>query len=319
MPIVAISGAAGFLGSHACEAFRDAGWLVRGLVRPGSRWTPPEGVQCVEATIDAASLIRAVARADLFVHGAAVLRATADAAAYQATNVEGTRAAVMAANVAGARFVLVSSQAAGGTGTAARPRLEEDPPGPVTPYGRSKLAAEEEVRAHARVPWTIVRPVSIYGPRDRQFLPLFRMGARGFFPLVGRHDTAFSLIHVHDAVRGLMLGCGPEAEGETFFLAHPAPVRGRDLLQAIAEALGRRFRPTPISGVALRMLAATGDAAWRLGWRPTFDSVRLTELCAEGFVCSTHRAADHIGFRAEIGLAEGVQDTARWYREQGWL
>jgi nucleoside-diphosphate-sugar epimerase len=318
MSMVAISGAAGFLGSHACEAFRDAGWQVRGIVRPGSRWTPPDGIQRIEATLDADSLTRAVAGADLFVHGAAVLRAVSDAA-YRATNVAGTRAAVAAANATGARFVLVSSQAAGGTGTTARPRLEEDPPGPVTPYGRSKLAAEEEVRAHARVPWTIVRPVSIYGPRDRQFLPLFRMAARGFFPLVATREAAFSLIHVRDAVRGLLLGCRPEASGGTFFLAHPAPVRGRELLEAIAEAVGRGFRPAPVPGVVLRMLAAAGDAAWRLGRRPTFDSARLTELSAEGFVCSTHRAADQIGFRAEIRLAEGVQETARWYREQGWL
>lgn len=330
MTSISLTGASGFLGWHLAERFRDAGWRVRGVVRPGSARLLPAGVDRVEAALDAEALARAVEGSDVFVHAAGVARAGSDAG-YERANVAGTRAAVIAANAAGARLVYVSSQAAAGSGTLDRPSREDDPPAPVTGYGRSKLAAEQEVLRHARVPWTIVRPVSIYGPRDRQFLSLYRMASRGFFPLAAHPDAAFSLIHVSDVVRAMAAvidrlqatGHGLQATGhglqETLFLAHPQPVLARDLLQTLAVTFGRPFKPTAVPVSVLRILARAGDLSWKLGRPPLFDSSRFLELRGEGFVCSVERAADRLGFRAEVDLAEGTAATARWYRAEGWL
>jgi nucleoside-diphosphate-sugar epimerase len=291
---------------------------VRAIVRPGSGRALPHGVERVEAALEPDALARAADGAEVLVHGAAVARAGHDSA-YAGTNVGGTRAAALAATAAGARLLVISSQAAAGPGTPLSPRHEDDQPNPLTGYGRSKLAAEEEVRTHARVPWTIVRPVSIYGPRDRQFLPLFRMASRGFFPLAANPDAVFSLIHVSDAVRGIRLALAEEAHGDTMFLAHPVAVGSRDLLAILAGAFNRPFRPVPVPRSVLRVLAGAGDVAWKLGRTPVFDTARLTELSGEGFVCSVDRAHQRIGFRADVALSDGVERTARWYREQGWL
>ncbi len=317
MPLVSITGATGFLGWHLAEALRDEGWRVRGIVRPGSPRPLPEGVERVEAALDADALARAADGSDVLVHGAAVARAGSESV-FHRTNVLGTRAAVAAANAVGARLLYVSSQAAAGGGTLLKPRREEDAPSPLTGYGRSKLAAEQEVRARAQVPWTIVRPVSIYGRRDRQFLPLFRLAARGFFPLIARPEAAFSLLHVSDAVRGIMAALAQPQE-DTLFLAHLEPVNARDLLQALAAAVDRPFRPTPVPVSVLRVLARAGDLSWRFGRPPLFDSSRFMELREEGFVCSVECAAERLGFSAEMPLAEGAALTARWYREHGWL
>jgi len=314
---ICLTGAGGFLGWHLGEALRDAGWRVRGLRRPGSGRPLPEGVEPVETPLDSQALTRVVEGADVLVHAAAVVRAANDST-YHTANVLGTRAAVDAANATGARLLLVSSQAAAGTGTVDARRHEDDPPEPVTGYGRSKLASEEEVRQRARVPWSIVRPVSIYGPRDRQFLPLFRLAARGFFPLAARPDAAFSLIHVRDAAHGITLAMGDAGTGQTIFLAHPDPVSARALLESLARAFTRPFRPTPIPVSVMRVLASAGDMSWRIGRQPTFDSARFAELCGAGFVCSVERAAERLGFRAELSLDAGIAQTAEWYRAQGW-
>lgn len=317
---ISLTGATGFLGRHLAEAYRDAGWEVRAIVRPGNRKLLPAGVQPVEAPIvDAARLTSAIAGSEILLHAAALIRAPSDAA-FNAVNVAGTRAAVEAANRAGARFVLISSQAAGGTGTSARPRREEDPPEPVNAYGRSKLAAETVVCAAARTPWTIVRPCAVYGPRDRGFLPLFQMARRGLFFLPADPATLFTFIFIDDLVRSVMLAASSErATGETMFVGHPEPKSADDLLRTAARIFGRTYRPRTLPPALVRLVAALGDASWKLGRKPIVDSGRLAELQAEGFVCSVDRVRDLTGFTAGVSLAEGIDRTAAWYRENRWL
>ena len=93
--------------------------------------------------------------------------------------------------------------AAAGPGTVESPARESQVPRPVSFYGRSKLAGEQAVQALEGLRLGIVRPPGVYGPRDKDFLALFRMGSRGWFPLLGSPDTGFSLIHVDDTVDAL--------------------------------------------------------------------------------------------------------------------
>jgi nucleoside-diphosphate-sugar epimerase len=316
---VSVTGATGFVGWHVAEAFARDGWEVRAVVRPGNRKPTPGGARVAEADLSAASLARACAGTDVVVHSAALIRAR-DEAALVAVNVEGTRAAVAAAEQAGARLLLVSSQAAGGQGTPDAPRREGDGPAPVNAYGRSKLAAEAVVRSAAGVRWTIVRPSAVYGPRDRGFLPLFRLARRGLFIVPTAATTAYTLIYIDDLVRAIRLAVERDAAvGETLFLGHSRPSTGVELLRAIAGVENRRFRPVYVPRALVSALAAGGDLAWRLGMTPIVDSSRLVELRAEGFVCSVDRAREVLGFTADTALEAGVRQTARWYRDAGWI
>jgi nucleoside-diphosphate-sugar epimerase len=214
----------------------------------------------------------------------------------------------------------MSSQAAGGPGSTISPAKETDPPQPLNAYGRSKLASEAVVRTAARVPWTIVRPSAIYGPRDRGFLPLFRMAARGIFLEVAEPAAWFTLINVDDVVRSVMLSAVSErACGETFFIGHPDPHRAEDLLRQLAAVYGRRYRPLRVPAPVVRVAAFAGDVMWRFGAKPLIDRGRLAELRAHGFVCDVSRVRERLGFTAAIPLPEGLARTARWYADRGWV
>jgi nucleoside-diphosphate-sugar epimerase len=316
---VSITGATGFLGWHLCEAFRDAGWSVRAVVRPGNRKPLPENIASVASPLDAPALAEAVAGSSLLVHSAALVRAATDAE-LDRVNVGGTRAAVEAANATGARLLFISSQAAIGPGTIARPSREHDTPHPLTGYGRSKLAAEAIVRGDARVPWTIVRPSAVYGPRDHGFLPLFRLARRGVFLMVAAPTTPFTFVHVDDLVRALVVASTEErAVGETFFLGHPAPSTADDLMRGVAHAFDRRYRPIALPPSVIRVAGAVGDLCWKVGLKPAVDSARASEIRAGGFVCSVDRVRDVLGFTAATPLREGLAQTARWYQNQGWV
>ncbi|HUR32896.1 MAG TPA: NAD-dependent epimerase/dehydratase family protein [Vicinamibacterales bacterium] len=316
---LSLTGATGFVGWHVAEAFIRSGWRVRAVVRRGNTRPVPAGATVVEADLTPAALAAAFAGCEVVVHAAALIRARDDAA-FAAVNVEGTRAAVEGAARVDARFVHISSQAAGGTGTPDAPRRESDPPAPVNAYGRSKLAAENVVRRAGIARWTILRPCAVYGPRDRGFLPLFRMARRGLFLVPTAATASFTLIHVSDLVRAVQMAVVSDAaRGETLFVGHSVPQTGADVLRAIAAVQGRPFRPMRIPGTIFSAAAALGDLSWKLGIKPLVDSGRLAELRAEGFVCSVDRVRDVLGFVAGTDLASGVAMTQRWYVEHGWL
>jgi nucleoside-diphosphate-sugar epimerase len=316
---VSLTGATGFVGWHIGSALSAAGWHVQAIVRPGRAHLLPPGVDWVEAPLQAPHLTPAMEGSDLVVHCAAIIRAR-NYDTFAAVNVDGTRAVVEAANSVGARVLLISSQAAAGPAGAERPRREVDAPQPVNAYGRSKLAGEAVVRAHALKPWTILRPCAVYGPRDRGFLPLFQLSKRGYFFLPTRRRMMYTFIDVGDLARAVVLAAASDrAEGETMFIGHPHPNTTDDLLGAMAGIFGRSYRPHVLPSMVLRAAASAGDLAWRFGGQLAIDSGRLAELSAEGFVCAVDRARDLLGFTASTSLQEGLERTAVWYQNEGWL
>jgi len=317
---VAVTGANGFIGRNVVRHFRDAGWEVRAIVRPGRRCAVPIGVELVAAPLVAADLMRAAAGTEVIIHAAGRTRA-ATARQFQTANVEATRQVVCAAVELGSRLVHISSQAAAGPGTPERPRSEDDPPCPLTPYGRSKLAAEEVVRTSHRLRWTIVRPALVYGPADRNALPLFKLAQRGIALQVARFPApAYTFIHVDDVARGIEAAATAlAAEHQVFSLGHPQSETADTLTDTLARVLGRPCRRVRFPYTLLLAAALAGDLATFCGRPQALDRARLVELTAEGWVCSVERARDRLGFSARIGLLEGFASTAAWYARHGLL
>jgi dihydroflavonol-4-reductase len=317
---VAVTGANGFIGQNVVRYLRDSGWQVRAIVRPGRRCAVPNGVEVVEAQFVVRDLVRAAAGAEVIVHAAGRTRA-ATTRQFRTANVEVTRQVVGAAVELGSRLVHISSQAAAGPGTPVRPRAEDDPPCPLTAYGRSKLAAEEVVKTSHRLRWTIVRPALVYGPADRNTLPLFRLAQRGIaLETAGSPAPAFTFVHVDDVARGIEAAAtAAAAEYAIFSLGHPRSETAETLSDTLAQILGRPCRRLRIPYVLLLVAAVVGDMAALCGRPLALDRARLVELRAEGWVCSVERVKERLGFAARIGLLDGFASTAAWYAQHGWL
>jgi len=317
---VAVTGANGFIGRNVVLHLRNAGWAVRAIVRPDRGYDVPEGVELVATQFVTADLVRAAADVEVIVHLAGRTRG-ATMRQFGAANVDVTRQVVEAAVELGAKLVHVSSLAVAGPGTPEHPRLEDDPPRPVTAYGRSKLEAEEIVKTSRRLHWTIVRPALVYGPFDRSALPLFKLAQRGIVATTGGSgDPAYTLVHVDDIARGIEAAAtAVAAEGETFSLGHPRSATADTLTDALERALGRSCRRVRLPHAVLLAVALVGDAAMLCGRSLALDRARLTELSAEGWVCSVEKAKTRLGFSAQIDLLDGFASTAAWYARHGWL
>jgi len=314
---VALTGATGFIGWHVARRFLDSGWHVRALVRPESHRAVPGGVERVVAPLREADIVAACAGVSVLVHLAGAVGHRTDAE-FVHTNVEGTAEVARAARRLGIRLVHTSSLGATGPRSPQRPPDEDEALRPINAYGESKRRSEEIVKNLAGLDWTIVRPTLVYGPRDRLFLPPFKLARRGLFPIPNR-TAEYNIVHVEDVARGYEKVATLGAPGETFFLGAPHQVTIVTLLECLATVFGRPFRPFTIPRIGLSAAATVGSWLSAAGIHAPINRARYREIAAEGFVCRVDRARDRLGFVATTDLQEGLKTTAEWYRAQGWL
>ena len=321
---VLVTGASGFVGGHVADRFAQAGWRVRCLVRPTSsrRWLASLGAEFALGDVGAGhGLAAACAGCDTVVHAAGLTNAV-HPGEYQRVNVEGTLRLWAAAEAAGARrFVLVSSLAAAGPSRGAEPQDETAEPRPVNAYGRSKLAGERVVLGvGGPVQAVVVRPPAVYGPRDADFLALFRAAARGWFPRFGRGPRTLSLVHAVDLAEGIYLAAERGAAGRVYYVTDGAAHDLWEMAEGIGAALGRGVRALPVPAAALWLGALAGEAQAALLRRPgvlSFD--RLAQFSRTGWTASDARARLELGYRSRYDLPSGLEDTVRWYRGVGWI
>jgi len=300
---VAVTGASGFIGRHVVAYLEARGDDVVAVRRP----------------FDAGALAQTFRAAGAVVHLAGVVSAVRERDYFDA-NVEGTRAVATAARAADVRLVHISSLAAAGPAPASAPRREDDPPRPLTAYGRSKLAGEQVLRGMSGLRWIALRPGVVYGPRDRALLTLFRMATRGVLPLVGREGAAYTIVHVADVVRAIGAAIEADAGGLAVFVGHPTPATTRDILEGVRAAAAPAARIVRVPMAITRIAAIAGDLAGAVRGRPApINSSRYAELAAVGFACRVDRMREQLGVAAEIDLKDGLMRTAEWYRTAGWL
>ena len=334
---VLVTGASGFIGRHLVRRLIEHGYRVSCLVRATSRTDElrATGAQLVTGDVtDRAVMVRvlAAAQAKIVFHLAGLLKALRTDE-FQRVNAGGVEsvASACADRAVPPVLVVVSSLAAAGPGAVGRPRVESDPPTPVSAYGCSKLSAELAAARYAGgVPISIVRPPIVFGPGDRGTLEMFRPIARwGIHVVPGRGPRRFSLIHVADLVEGLLLAAekgarlhpnGLPGQG-VYFMATEDELTYAELGQAMALALGKQHAtivrlPAPL----VRLAGRCGDA---LGWirqRPAWvNRDKMTEALAGPWTCSSAKARTDLGWYPAAGLAERLHETAQWYRQAGWL
>jgi nucleoside-diphosphate-sugar epimerase len=298
--ILALTGGTGFVGGTLIEQALAAGHQIRALAR---RSQPPrEGVTWIAGALDDASAISAlVSTADAVIHVAGAVNAP-DRAAFAVANIDGTRNVVDAARTWDVRrFVHVSSLAA------REPALSN--------YGWSKANAEDVVTTSA-LDWTIVRPPGVYGPGDMEQRDLFRAARRtGLVPIPPRGQL--SIINVADLARLLLALVEAPGDRAIYEPSDGYPLSYADFARAIGAAVGRRVRPLPLPATLLRT-AARADKLLR-GAKAKLTADRVAYMVHPDWTADPAKAPPSALWHPRITAADGLSDTARWYRAHGLL
>lgn len=299
---IAITGATGFVGSATLDAALTSGLSVRALTRRDQK--PRESVHWVTGTLeDTGALRRLCEGVDAVIHIAGLTN-TPDPAQFRRANVTGTANVIEATREAAVkRFVLVSSLSAREPGLSA--------------YGASKAEAEKLVQA-SRLDWTIVRPPGVYGPRDVDYLEMFRTAKLGFVPLPP--GGASSIIHADDlaallvalAKRKALKAIYEPDDGREGGWAH------KELAQAIGRAVGKRGVFAPHLPKVLLSLAASADKLLRRD-KAKLTADRVGYMAHPNWVARSDRKVPANVWQPSIAGEDGLKATAEWYREAGWL
>jgi nucleoside-diphosphate-sugar epimerase len=302
--LLAITGATGFVGSAVLDAALAAGHRVRALAR--REQAPRGGVEWVRGDLgEMAALPALVAGVDAVIHVAGLTN-TPDKAEFQSANVTGTANVLAAMTAAGVkRLVFVSSLAA------RKPELSA--------YGASKAQAEALVEA-SKLDWTTVRPPGVYGPRDVDYLEMFRTAKWGFVPLPP--GGASSIIHADDLAR-LLVALADNAAPTRKQTYEPDDGREggwshKELAQAIGQAVGRRSVFAPHLPRPMLEAAATADRLLR-GDRAKLTADRVGYMAHPNWVSRFDRKVPPAIWQPRISGQDGLRATAEWYRREGWL
>jgi nucleoside-diphosphate-sugar epimerase len=307
------------------DALLVKGYEVSALVRERSdlRWLQGKGVNFIHGDLTGNKELPSLDGFDHIFHLGGATRALRQIDFFR-INRDGTERLIdTACNIKGLkRFVFLSSQAAAGPSPADRPQKEDDPPSPVSPYGESKLQAERVVLPRKeRFHVTILRPCSVYGPRDTYMLELFKPISRGFLPSLGKGPMYFSYCYVEDLVQALVLSVQTDhPSGEVFFIADGERYSLDTFAGLVSSELGVRFRKIHIPIPAARFYAALADGWALLTKRPAaFSRNKCAEGIQQNWVCNIDNAKSKLGFRPGFYLETGVKLTLEWYKEKGWL
>ena len=271
---------------------------------------------------DAKSLLKATSGITHVIHCAGSTKALRSSEFYEINHL-GTRNVVEALNAQSTcigRLLHISSLAVSGPGTPQNPASEEAPPRPVSDYGKSKLAGELEVRERCRVPFTIIRPPAVYGPRDIGFLSFFKAVGKHLLPRPNKSQT-LSLVYASDLAEAVITClCRPETKGKIYFAASSELVTGRRMAEEIAAQMGRWTIPCPIPGPVLWVVCLLQQILSQLTRRPSLLNLqKYAELRAPGWVCNATKLQREVGFVCETRLKQGISETLDWYKRERWL
>ncbi len=322
---ILITGASGFIGGYLVPEALDRGFEVYAAVRstssrefladPRIRFFPFDFNRKDQLLSDLSAFGDKEGGFDYVVHGAAITTAS-NLAHFDRGNAVFTAdfaSALMETQPLLKKFIYLSSMAALGPGDpqTMAPIAEDHPPSPLTPYGRSKYKAEQLLKNIASLPYVVLRPTGVYGPRDRKLaLRMIGLLRKGIDVRISPPGQQLSFVHVEDVVSVILDACTSGLHREALNIADGRFYSPEEFNGTLKEMLG-------VSAIPLRipipLLSAIGYFLFYFN-RMLRRSVHLShfkmqEVTAKNWKVDISRARSTIGFDPQYDLRSGLQDV----------
>ncbi len=333
MKRILITGASGFIGSFIVEEALRQGMETWAAVRSSSSraYLNDQRINFIELDLsDEQRLTEQLKdhQFDYVVHAAGVTKCI-NKDDFRRVNTEGTRhlvAALRALRMPIERFVFLSSLSVMGAIREQQPYTEireDDTPQPNTAYGKSKLEAEETLKARSeeQFPYVILRPTGVYGPREKDYF-IMAKSIKGHSDFaVGYKPQDITFVYVKDVVQAVFLALDHGKTGRTYFLSDGKVYRSATFSNLIRRELGNPWWIRITAPIwILRIVTAVGDIIGRLSGKAiALNNDKYHILRQRNWRCDIQPAIDELGYQPQYDLERGVRETIAWYKKEGWI
>lgn len=229
--------------------------------------------------------------------------------------------ALKSAEMVPEKFLYMSSLSAMGPGDEKgyTPFNETMIPMPNTKYGASKLKAEMWLEMDG-MPYIILRPTGIYGPRDHDYFLMFKSIGKGFDFSVGFRKQLLTFIYVEDLARAAYEALGKAPAGETYNIAEPQAYTQKQFRDIACRAIGCRAIGVRMPLWAVKMVSVIAEKWGVLRMKPsTLNRDKFNIMKQRNWCADISKARRDFGFSPQVDLQEGVRRSIEWYRKEGWL
>jgi len=224
---------------------------------------------------------------------------------YERVNVDATRHLVEASELEGVRrFVYFSTIGVYGPSRPGEIHDEASPLRPQSLYAMTKLRGEEHVLRAPR--GVVLRLAAVYGPRLKgNYRRLVRAIERGFFVEIGPGTNRRTLVHEHDVVRATLLAAQHETAGMIYNVTDGRVHTVRDILRAIASAVGRPLLPGHVPAAPVRLLAGVLEGVLSVAGRKSPICRGAVDKLLEDVAVSGDKIQEELGFLPVFDLDGG--------------
>ena len=329
---ILITGASGFIGSFIVEEALNQGFETWAAIRKSSskEYLQDERIHFIELNLSSkAQLIEQLRphQFDYVVHAAGVTKCL-NKADFRRINTEGTKNlvdALLDLQMPLKRFVFLSSLSVFGAIKEQLPYdeiREDDIPKPNTEYGRSKLEAERYIDSiGSRLPYTILRPTGVYGPREKDYFMMAKSIKQHIDFAVGYQRQDITFVYVTDVVQAVFLALEKGETGRKYFLSDGQVYQSTTFSDLIHEELGRPWWLRITAPVwVLRVVTFFGEYIGHMTGKVTaLNNDKYNILRQRNWRCDIEPARRELGFEPKVKLKEGVKTTIQWYKDHKWL
>ena len=328
---ILITGASGFIGSFIVEEALRRGFETWAAVRGSSsrQFLTDERINFIELNLSSEAQLTEQLRGlqfDYVVHAAGVTKCL-DKQDFHRINTEGTQHLVrvlLALQMRIKRFVYISSLSIMGAIREQQPYteiLESDIAKPNTAYGKSKLEAEKWLATVKDLPYVILRPTGVYGPRERDYFMMAKSIQSHTDFAVGYKQQDITFVYVTDVVQAVFLAMEKGQTGRKYFLSDGEVYQSSTFSNLIRKELGNPWWIRITAPIwVLRVVTFVGEYVGRLTGKVTaLNNDKYNIMRQRNWRCDIEPARQELGYEPQVKLEEGVRRSIKWYKDNGWL
>ena len=338
-PKILITGASGFIGSFIVEEAINRGFEVWAAMRKSSsrQFLSDDRIHFIELNLASEKDLKqqlADHSFDYVVHAAGVTKCLEQKDFFR-INTEGTQhlvRALLELNMPLKRFVYISSLSIMGAIREEQPYQEireSDEAHPNTAYGESKLMAEQRLDSvneklktrQAELPFVILRPTGVYGPRERDYFMMAKSIKAHTDFAVGFKQQDITFVYVTDVVQAVFLALEKGKTGRRYFLSDGEVYQSSTFSNLIRQELGNPWRIRITAPVwLLRIITFFGEYLADLTGKVTaLNNDKYNIMRQRNWRCDIAPARQELGYEPQVKLEEGVRRSIKWYKENQWL